>query len=91
MVNKMAAIQYCLEVTSRKMEYWLLFQNCQTFAQEIILCLTGDKKILKKSPVDAGTFAGFFAAVAGVVSVFTIASKVLSSNQCEDQNSDEDD
>ena len=92
MVNKMAAIQYCLEVTSRKIEYWLLFQNCQTFAKEIIICLTGDKKILQKSPVDAGTFAGFLAAIAGVVSVFAIGSKVLSSNQSsEDQSSDEDD
>ena len=73
------------------MEYWLLFQNCQKFAKEIIICLTGDKKILQKSPVDAGTFAGFLAAIAGVVSVFAIGSKVLSSNQCEGHNSDEDD
>ena len=58
MVNKMAAIQYCLEVTSKKMEYWLLFQNCQNFAKEILICLTGDKKILKNSPVDAGTSVG---------------------------------
>ena len=74
------------------MEYWLLFQNCQNFAKEIIICLTGDKKILQKSPVDAGTFAGFLAVIAGVVSVFAIGSTVLSSNQSsEDQNSDEDD
>ena len=91
MVNKMAAIQYCLEVTSKKMEYWLLFQNCQNFAKEILICLTGDKKILKKSPVDAGTSVGILAAIAGVVAVFAVGSKVLSSNQCEDQISDEDD
>ena len=87
----MAAIQYCLEVTSKKMEYWLLFQNCQNFAKEILICLTGDKKILKKSPVDAGTSVGILAAIAGVVAVFAIGSKVLSSNQCEDQISDDDD
>ena len=91
MVNKMAAIQYCLEVTSKKMEYWLLFQNCQNFAKEILICLTGDKKILKKSPVDAGTSVSFLAAIAGVVAAFAIGSKVLSSSQCEDQISDEDD
>ena len=73
------------------MEYWLLFQNCQKFAKEILICLTGDKKILQKSPVDAGTSVGFLAAIAGVVAAFAIGSKVLSSNQCEDQNSDEDD
>ena len=74
------------------MEYWLLFQNCQKFAKEIIICLTGDKKMLQKSPVDAGTFAGFLAAIAGVVSVVAIGSTVLSSNQSsENQSSDEDD
>ena len=86
MVNKMAAIQYCLEVTSRKMEYWLLFQNCQKFAKEIIICMTGDKKILKKSPIDAESFVAGFATVvtpiAGVL--YAINSLGASANQGDD-------
>ena len=91
MVNKMAAIKYCLEVTNRKMDYWLLFRNCQNFAKEIIVCLTGDKKLVQKSPVDAGTATTIFAAIAGVISAVAIGSKALSSSRCEnDQNSDEE-
>ena len=53
MVNQMAAIQYCLEVTSGKMDYRIIFQNCQKFAKEIIIRLVGDMKLSQKTPFDA--------------------------------------
>ena len=68
MVNKMAAIQYCMEVTKKKMDYWLLFRNCQIFAKQVLICLTGDRKMLEKTPVDARNATSFLASAAAIVS-----------------------
>ena len=39
-------------------------------AKEILICLTGDKKILKKSPIDAESFvAGFPTVVTPIAGV----------------------
>ena len=81
MVNKMAAIQYCLEVTNREMNYWLLFRNCQNFAKEILICLTGDRKMLEKTPTDARNATSLFASAAALVSAVIIGSKAIGAYQ----------
>ena len=84
MVNKMAAVQYCLEVTSRNLAYWTLFQNCQSFAKEILVCLTGDKDKLQ-TPLDA---KGATTILASIVSVAVIGSKAISAYQRKENNDD---
>ena len=81
MVNQKAAIQHCLEVTSRKMDYNIIFQNCQKFAKEIIIHLIGDMKLSQKIPVNAegatilSTIAAAMGSVAGSVSLAAVKLK----------------